>query len=122
MRLLTVVATLVTLSAFAGEELSPEKMAELQRAQKKAGEAVEKKYGNKKPSELSPDERKAMIKEKGDAEKAVLDKAGVDSKACARSGAKLRDRQSKEIFHLSGKFLPLRTIKPDRGMKAGVKR
>ena len=70
------------------EDLTPAKRAKLQKEQQKAAEAVEKKYGNKKPSELSADERRSLMQEKAAAERAVLEKEGVDPKEFARSGMK----------------------------------
>jgi hypothetical protein len=70
------------------EDMTPAKRAKLQREQQKAAEAVEKKYGNKKPSEMSADERRALMQEKAAAERAVLEKEGVDPKDFARSGMK----------------------------------
>lgn len=52
--------------------------------QKAAQAEVQKKYGNKKPSELSNDERSQMIREQAAAEQKVLDKYGVDAKTWAR--------------------------------------
>ena len=89
MRPLILAAALASLTAHAGDDLNPENMAKIQSEQTKASEAVDKKYGNKKASELSPDERKAMSREKGEAERAVLDKHGVDSKSFARANAKM---------------------------------
>lgn len=84
-----VLASLLAALAVHADDLTPEKRAKLQREQQKAAEAVEKKYGNKKPSELSPDERRSQLKEKAAAQRDVLEKAGVDPKDFARSGSKL---------------------------------
>lgn len=92
MRLFVLASALAALVAQAGDDITPEKRAQLQRDQAKAAAAVEKKYGNKKPNELSADERRSLTRERAEAEKEVLDKAGVDSKEFARSGA----RQSRE--------------------------
>jgi hypothetical protein len=71
---------------------SPEEIAKIQVEQSKANAEIEKKYGGKKQSELSSDERKAMMQERATAEAAILDKHGVDAKSFARASAK----QSKE--------------------------
>lgn len=95
MRLLALATLCAAATAFAGDDLSPDQRAKLLNDQKKAGAAVEKKYGNKKPSELSPDERRSLAKEKADAEKEVLEKAGVDPKEFARSTMKMgRDEKA----------------------------
>ncbi len=95
MRLPTLVCLLTALAVHA-EDLTPEKRAQLQRDQQKAGEAIEKKYGNKKSSELSADERRSLMKEKAAAERDVLEKAGVDPKEFARSSTKMgRDEKTR---------------------------
>ena len=95
MRLLALATLCAAVTAFAGDDLTPDQRAKLLNEQKKAAAAVEKKYGNKKPSELSPDERRAMAKEKAEAETQVLEKAGVDSKEFARSTMKMgRDEKA----------------------------
>lgn len=87
MRLL-LAAALVVPFAVRAEPPSPEDLAKIQYEQEKAAADVEKKYGDKKPSELSPEERRAMIKERAAAEREVLDKHGVDPKEYARAQAK----------------------------------
>jgi len=82
-------ALLSSFSALAGGELTPEKIGEIQHEQQKAADAVEKKHGGKKPSELSQDERREMIKEKQASDQAVLDKYGVDKKDFSRASARL---------------------------------
>src|SRR5688572_28366990 len=82
--LLYVVATAVWAA-----DLTPESVAKIDREQKKANDAIDKKYGNKKPSELSSAERREIIKERGEAEKAVLEKAGVDPKEYTKYTAKM---------------------------------
>lgn len=84
---LAALTCLVAFSAWAADELPPDQVAKLKREQKASAQAVEKKYGNKKPSELSAEERKALAKEKAAAEREVLEKAGVDPKAFARQEA-----------------------------------
>lgn len=98
MRTLLAAALLIAGVSFAADELTPQNMAKIQSEQKKASEAIDKKYGNKKPSELTPDERRAMQKEKGESERAVLDKHGVDPKSFAKAGAKMgrEDRAANE--------------------------
>lgn len=95
MRLLALATLGFAVTAFAGDDLTPDQRAKLLNEQKKAGAAVEKKYGNKKPSELSSDERKSLAKEKADAEREVLEKAGVDPKEFARSTMRMgRDEKA----------------------------
>jgi hypothetical protein len=51
---------------------------------KEAQAEVAKKYGDKKPNELSNAERSQMIRDQADAEKKVLEKHGVDAHTWAR--------------------------------------
>jgi hypothetical protein len=76
-------ATLI-LSLSAGADLTPEKAAEIANDQAKAQAAVSAKYGNKKSTELTPDERRAMIKDQADADRKALDKHGISVKDWAR--------------------------------------
>lgn len=84
MRKTLLAAALLSLGAFA-DDLTPDQIAKLQSDQKKAAEAVEKKYGDGK---LSASERKELAKEKAAAEAAVLEKAGVDKKEFVRASTK----------------------------------
>lgn len=85
--------SLVTLclALVADEPIAPEKAAAVERAQAKAQAEVAAKYGNKKSSELTQDERRQMVKDQAEADKAVLEKLGVDPKQWARESMK-RDR------------------------------
>jgi hypothetical protein len=80
---------LLALPSFAyADPPSPDEVAKIQFDQEKANADIDKKYGNKKPSELSNDERREMMKEKAAAERDVLDKHGVSAKDYARTQAK----------------------------------
>lgn len=86
MRLLLAAFLLVMVTvAHAGEPLSAEDLARVNREMKKAAEAVSKKYGDKK---LSAEERKVMMNEQAAAQKAVLERSNVDAKDVARATAK----------------------------------
>jgi hypothetical protein len=82
------VLALAALLLFAAD-LTPEKAAKVQRDRDKALEQINKKYGNKKPSELTTDERREMIAEQRAAESAVLEQNGVEAKEMARYEAKM---------------------------------
>ncbi|MDP1826915.1 MAG: hypothetical protein Q8L48_26820 [Archangium sp.] len=94
--------SLVTLclALVADEPIAPEKAAGIERAQQKAQAEVSAKYGNKKPTELSREERSQMDKDLAAADRAVLEKNGVDPKQWARESLK-KDRagyaQNKEM-------------------------
>jgi hypothetical protein len=79
-------ALLLTLAA---DDLTPEKAAKVQKDRDQAMADVSKKYGNKKSSELTSDERREMIKDQRAAETNVLEKNNVDAKEFARYEAKM---------------------------------
>jgi hypothetical protein len=81
--------SLVAVAALLLADLSPEQLAKVQHDRDKAMADVSKKYGDKKPSELSQDERRDMIKDQREAESRVLDENGVDPKEVARYEARL---------------------------------
>lgn len=85
--------SLVTLflALVADEATTPEKAAVIERQEQKAQADVAAKYGNKKPTELSHEDRKEMDKDLANASKAVLEKNGVDPKQWARDSLK-KDR------------------------------
>jgi hypothetical protein len=73
------VALLLAAPAFA-DRLSTEQVADLKHKQKKAEAEVEKKYGNKKPQDMTPEEFRKVEGEKMKAREDVLKKEGVSSK------------------------------------------
>jgi hypothetical protein len=76
-------ALLIALSlplAARAQELTPAMAAQIEHDQQKAFEEIDKKHGNKLPSELSTDERRDIIHERAAAEEKVFDKRGVDRK------------------------------------------
>ncbi len=76
-------ALLVAVS-LAAEPLTPERAAQI-RADTEAGKAeVLKQYGNKKQSELTSDERRAVLRAQMEAERKALEKAGVEPAAWVR--------------------------------------
>lgn len=77
------------LALVADEPPSPEKAAVIQVEQDKARAEVSAKFGNKKPTELSAQERKELEKDMDAASKAVLEKNGVDPKQYARDQLKM---------------------------------
>lgn len=83
MRSLLVLFCLASLTALAGE-LTPDQAAAVRRDRQKAIDDVAKKYGNKKSSELSAEERRQMIRDQNEAVGKVLEKHNVDAKELAR--------------------------------------
>jgi len=76
--------TIALAALLSADDLNPQTAAVISREQDKAQAKVAEKYGNKKPSELSQEERREMIKDQAEADKAVLDKHGVDARDWAR--------------------------------------
>ena len=74
---------LAALPVFAAD-IDPARAAQIQSDKEKALADVQKKYGNKKPSELSNDERRQMAKDQAEAEQKALQKNGVSAKEWSR--------------------------------------
>jgi len=102
-RLLSVPLLLAASLASAGE-LSPAQKAKIQHEQQKAMAEVGKKYGNRKPSELSNAERRAMAQEQAEADKKVLERNGVSQKEWALSNLRM-GRSEKAEMDAAGKAL-----------------
>lgn len=78
-------------------EFDAARQATIEREQAKESAAVSAKYGNKKSSELSRDERTQMIREQAEAEKKVLDKYGVSQKEWIRQQAGRSRDQAQQV-------------------------
>lgn len=89
---LVLAALTLAVPAFAGDDLDPEKAAKIERDTEKALEKVDQKWGNKKPSQLTSDERKQVIADRAAAEREVFEKHNVD----AKTYTKYTSRQTKE--------------------------
>ena len=108
---LTLILALCSLAApaLADDDLSPDKVAKIEHEKSQALEAVDKKYGNKKSSDLTSDERREVIRERSAAEKDVLEKndvkaaeyvrytskMNVDDRAATRAAASKLDEKEK---------------------------
>ena len=79
------------------DEISPEKAATIERAETKAQAEVSKKFGDKKLSELTNEERQAMGKARTEAQQKVLEKEGVDAKTWAISSMKRGREATQQI-------------------------
>ncbi len=118
MRALFVSALLLAFSAFAGDELSPEQLGQIEHEQNKAAAEIDKKYGNKKPSELSQDERRQMIREKAAAEQSVLDKHGVDKKDYVHAQTRM-NRDDREQAQRTTRNLDKKDLEDEARKKQG---
>ncbi|MFO0593961.1 MAG: hypothetical protein U0228_01620 [Myxococcaceae bacterium] len=74
-----------------------DKSAQIEIDTQKAQAEVQAKYGNRKLSEMTSDERKQMAKDQAAAEKAVFEKAGIDPKQWSLEQSKRsRDELNKQ--------------------------
>jgi len=95
-------APLITLVALLGasqasaEDLTPETAAQIRRDQKKADERILKAHGNKKPQEMSKEERQDYFRERAEAHREVLGKHGVEDKDFARHEARMNKDERAE--------------------------
>jgi hypothetical protein len=71
------------------EELTPEKLAAIRRDEQKAQAKVNEAYGNRKPSEMSNEERRQAIQDQQKAGLEVLEKHNVSDKAYSRQVARM---------------------------------
>jgi hypothetical protein len=71
------------------EELTPEKIAAIRRDEQAAQSKVDATSGNRKPSEMSTEERQQAIRDQQAAGMAVMEKHGVSDKDYARRMARL---------------------------------
>lgn len=88
MRRLLVLGVMLVAGASAAQKLTPELVAKIEREKTEALQEIDKKYGGKKPSQLSSDERRSIIAEQAAATAGVLDKNGVSAKDFDRYQAK----------------------------------
>ncbi|MBX7114073.1 MAG: hypothetical protein K1X64_07035 [Myxococcaceae bacterium] len=77
--------------------LTPEKVAQIHADQAKAHAAIDKKYGEKKLSELTTEERQAREKERSAASLHVFEQAGTDDKTFSRYEATLSREQRSRV-------------------------
>ncbi|MER2564799.1 MAG: hypothetical protein ABTQ32_29000 [Myxococcaceae bacterium] len=81
----------------AADEFDAERAASIEREQAKEAAAVTAKYGNRKSTELSRDERSEMIREQAAAQQKVLDKYGVSPKEWARAQMNRSREQADQV-------------------------
>ena len=96
-------AALLSLPALASG-MTPAERAKIQRQQQEADQAVAKKYGNRKPSEMSSSERSAMARDQAAAQQKVLEQNGVSQKDWAVSSMRM-GRAEKAETEAAGRAL-----------------
>lgn len=70
-------------------ELTPEKVAEIRRDEAQAQSRINEEFGNRKPSEMSNEERAEAIDKQQAASAGVMEKHGVSAKEFARYEARM---------------------------------
>lgn len=90
-------ALLLAGAAHAADPLSPKELAVVDREMGKEMGEIEKKYGNKKPNELTLEERRGYTHDRSAAERKVLDRLGVDAKAYTNRVGKLSRSERDEV-------------------------
>lgn len=85
------------LLALAPEEFNADRIATIEREQAKEAAAVSEKYGNKKSTELSREERAAMVRDLAAADRKVLDKHGMSQRDWARVQINKSKDQSAQV-------------------------
>jgi hypothetical protein len=78
-------------------DVTPQQAAAMQAEQAKQTEQVNKQFGNRKSSELSPDERREMIRAQAEGEKKALEKTGLSAKEWARHAQSLSRENAKAV-------------------------
>ncbi|WP_224372978.1 hypothetical protein [Hyalangium versicolor] len=83
--------------AMAQEDLTPQKIAEIRRDEQASQAKVNAAYGNRKPSEMSNEERGQAAREQQAAGMAVLEKHGVSDKEYSRHVARMGREESAAV-------------------------
>jgi len=83
--------------ALAQEELTPEKIAAIRRDEKAAQAKVDAAYGNRKPSEMTNEERQKAIREQQAAGLSVMEKHGVSDKEYSRQLARMSPEEREAV-------------------------
>lgn len=106
MRLPWFVLALASLTTGAQQtELSPARIAEVQLAEERALAAVEAEFGNRPPSELTADQRRALIRARAAASADVLRQRGIDARTYARRTATLSRTEQKRVAEARAELL-----------------
>ncbi len=80
MRRAVLIATLLVSVTAVAQDLNPAMAAQIEHEQQKKFDEIDRKHGNKLPSEMSQDERRDIIHERAAAEEEVFEKHKVDRK------------------------------------------
>lgn len=114
---------LITPNLALAEDLTPEQLASIRRAEKAAMDKVNAAHGNKKSSELSAAERRQMIREQQEAVQKVMEEAGVSPKDYARQSARMGPKQNEQVAaaekELEAKEKAAKARKPEQAKEPG---
>jgi hypothetical protein len=86
------------------QELTPEKIAAIRRDEQAAQAKVDAAYGNRKPSEMSNEERRQAARDQQTAGMGVLEKHGVSDKEYARHTARMRPEEREAVAQAEKKL------------------
>ncbi len=89
--------SLLVFSSLVLGDVTPQQAAAMQVEQAKQMEQVSKQFGNRKSSEMSPDERREMIRAQAEGEKKALEKTGLSAKEWARHSQSLSRENAKAV-------------------------
>ncbi|MBN1207241.1 MAG: hypothetical protein JXB05_20315 [Myxococcaceae bacterium] len=104
MSVLLVASWLVVPGLAVAEDLPPEKLAAIRRDEQAAQARVNAAYGNRKPSELSNEERRQLIQEHQSAGQEVLKKHGVSDKEYSRQVARMGKEEREAVAQAEKKL------------------
>lgn len=90
-------AMLCLFAPFASAELTLEELAAVRHEEQKAIDQVNAAHGNRKPSEMSGDERREMIRAQQEASSKVLERFGVGAKEYGRASANLSPEERRQL-------------------------
>jgi hypothetical protein len=90
--------------AVAEEELTPEKLAKIHRDEQAAQAKVNAAYGNRKPSEMTNEERAQATQDQQAAGLAVLEKHGVSDKEYSRHVAQMPPEEREAVARAEKKL------------------
>jgi hypothetical protein len=108
---------LALLLAVAG--LTPPEIAAIERDQARAQAEVEKRYGDRKPGELSPEERRAKAQEEAQAQRRVLEQHGVEPHEWALAQARQTRQQRAEVKEAAQALAEKEQAEAERAAKPG---
>jgi hypothetical protein len=103
-----------------GVDLGPRRIAAIESELAKAQAEVAATYGNRKPSELSSDERRQMIRDQADAERRVLERNEVPAREWAHTVARRSRAEKAEVEREAAAIAEQEKAAQEAARKAGA--